>query len=115
MNKGAVSNVVLDTLRNTLMLNLAAVKLKRNKYKQALELCNEIIKKDRMSGKAYYRRAQARLGLKDYDKAIDDLNTAVSNIPNDKNVLDLLNKTKKLKLAYLKREKKDVFQNVSMK
>lgn len=65
-----------------------------------------MIQKDPDNGKAYYRRAQARLCIKDYDKALNDINTAIMLHPNDKKIQDFLDLTKKTKLNYLKQEKK---------
>lgn len=62
--------------------------------------------KEPKNGKAFYRRAQAKLALKDYDKAIKDLNVAINLHPNDNNIQAVLNQAKKKKLSYLKRERK---------
>uniref|UniRef100_A0A6P7G2G2 Peptidyl-prolyl cis-trans isomerase D n=1 Tax=Diabrotica virgifera virgifera TaxID=50390 RepID=A0A6P7G2G2_DIAVI len=93
------------SIRLTLMMNLASAKLKRNKYKETAYLCTEVIKDDPDNGKVYYRRAQAMLGLKEYDRALKDLKTALGLHPNDKNIIQLLSSVKKDKLTYLKREK----------
>ncbi|KAJ8919566.1 hypothetical protein NQ315_002188 [Exocentrus adspersus] len=96
----------IENMRMLSMLNLAAVKLKREKYKEALELCNQILTKDPKCAKAFYRRAHARFRLKDYDKALDDLQAATNYFPNDKNILNLLKTVKSTKLIYLRKEKK---------
>ncbi|CAH0561257.1 unnamed protein product [Brassicogethes aeneus] len=100
------SNCDLEKTKLTLLLNLATVKQKMRKYKEVVQLCSQVIESHPGNGKAYYRRAQARLGSKDYDKALDDLNTAITLHPNDKNIQDFLELTKKTKLVYLKQEKK---------
>ncbi|XP_018564860.1 peptidyl-prolyl cis-trans isomerase D [Anoplophora glabripennis] len=97
---------LMEDTRTYSLLNLAAVKLKREKYKDVLELCSQVLKKDPHCVKAYYRRGHARLCLKDYDKALDDLQTAVSYHPKDKNILQLLKVVKERKLVYLRKEKR---------
>jgi peptidyl-prolyl isomerase D len=67
--------------------------------------CSQVIRKDSNNAKAFYRRAQARLALKDYDKALNDLGVATSLLPNDNNIQAVLSMAKKKKLSYLKREK----------
>ncbi|XP_050297610.1 peptidyl-prolyl cis-trans isomerase D [Anthonomus grandis grandis] len=92
-------------IRNAALLNLTAVKLKINRNKEALEFCNEIIKENPCNGKAYYRRARAKLGLKEYDEALKDLKIAYKIHPNDIHIKTAFETTKKKKLNYLKREK----------
>ncbi|CAH1111582.1 unnamed protein product [Psylliodes chrysocephalus] len=92
-------------LRTTVMMNLASAQLKRHKYKEAGILCSQILKDEKNNGKVYYRRAQAMLHLEEYDKALNDLNTALSMHPNDKNIIKMLNQAKKYKLSYLQKEK----------
>ncbi|KAG5883924.1 hypothetical protein JTB14_032147 [Gonioctena quinquepunctata] len=92
--------------RNILVMNLSAVKLRLHKYKEVVELCNEVLKMDDVQVKALYRRAQARLALMDYDKALDDITSASRLLPQDKNILKVLKETKKHKSMYLKKERK---------
>ncbi|CAG9856322.1 unnamed protein product [Phyllotreta striolata] len=92
--------------KNTVLMNLATAQLKMRKYKEAVKLCSQIIKEERgKCGKVYYRRAQAMLQLKEYDKALNDLNEALTFFPNDKQIIFTLNKAKKSKLSYLKKER----------
>lgn len=65
----------------------------------------QVLALDEKNGKALYRRAQGKLGLKDYDGAILDLNNALNVCPHDKNVQSKLQLVKKHKLTYLKLEK----------
>ncbi|RZB40848.1 peptidyl-prolyl cis-trans isomerase D, partial [Asbolus verrucosus] len=95
----------VEELRINSLLNLAAVRLKRNKYKEVVDLCSQVITKDPNNGKAFYRRAQAKLALRDYDKALTDLHIAIGLHPNDNNIQAVLNMAKKKKLNYLKKEK----------
>lgn len=65
-----------------------------------------MLSKEPHNVKAYYRRAQARLGLKDYDRALKDLKKALTLHPTDAIVMASLEHVKKLKLNYLRKEKK---------
>lgn len=57
------------------------------------------------SGKAYFRRACARLALKEYDQALEDLKFAYKLHPNDAVVRNTFEMVKKKKQAYLEKEK----------
>ncbi|CAH1159641.1 unnamed protein product [Phaedon cochleariae] len=98
-------NLALKSMRIIVMQNLAAALLKRQKFKETVKLCSEILAIDENNAKALYRRGQASLAMKDYDEALDDLNNASSFLPNDRNVLNLLNTVKKHKFIYLQDEK----------
>lgn len=87
------------------LLNLAAVRLKKGKYKDVIDLCDQVLAIETCNGKALYRRAQGRMAMKDYDGAIKDLNKALNVCPNDKNIQTKLEMVKKQKLEYLKLEK----------
>ncbi|XP_063922956.1 peptidyl-prolyl cis-trans isomerase D isoform X2 [Zophobas morio] len=104
LNRNSNRSRVYEVRINSL-LNLAAVRLKRHKYNEVIDLCSQVILKEPNNGKAFYRRAQARLALRDYDKALKDLNVASSLHPNDNNIQAVLNVAKKKKLSYLQREK----------
>lgn len=65
-----------------------------------------MLNKEPYNVKAYYRRALARLALNDYDKALNDLKKALSLHPTDAIVMASLEHAKKLKLHYLRREKR---------
>ncbi|RZF38690.1 hypothetical protein LSTR_LSTR003496 [Laodelphax striatellus] len=53
-------------------LNLAAITLKRKLYEETVDLCNEVLRTDASSVKAYFRRGQAHMGLKNFDEALCD-------------------------------------------
>ncbi|XP_045481178.1 peptidyl-prolyl cis-trans isomerase D isoform X3 [Harmonia axyridis] len=93
------------------LLNLAAVKLKRKSYKDALNYCNECECIDPTNGKVYYRRAQARLGLRDIDESLQDLRKAMSLMPKNKSIEDFYKVAKADKLNHLKKER-DFFKKV---
>jgi len=92
-------------LRNTALLNLTAVRLMLNKNKEVIEHCNELLKICPDNGKAYYRRARAKLALKEYDEALSDLKIAYKLHPNDRNIKNMFEVTKNRKRNYLTREK----------
>lgn len=99
-NSKAVCDIKVSSL-----LNLAAVRIKKNKFQDANIYCNQAIALDSTNGKAHYRRAQALIGLKEYDKALLDLNKAYSLCPTDKLIQNELQNVKNLKLNYLQKEK----------
>ncbi|KAF5308316.1 hypothetical protein FQR65_LT06310 [Abscondita terminalis] len=102
--KGFNSKLV-QNMKVSSLLNLAAVRLKKCKYQDANLYCDQALTIDTENGKAFYRRAQARIGLKDYDKALVDLKTALKLCPNDKLIQNELHNATQMKLNYLQREK----------
>lgn len=50
--------------------------------------------------KAYYRRGQAQTALKSYEEAIGDLQRAHTLVPDNKQILNELNRVKKLLSEY---------------
>lgn len=117
---------LINSMKVSSLLNLAAVRLKKNKYQDARQCCDQVSTKvfkissfklkninfsqalaiESNNGKAFYRRAQARMGLKDYDKALADLKTALKLCPNDKFIHLELQNARQTKLNYLQKEKK---------
>ncbi|KAK9870247.1 hypothetical protein WA026_006334 [Henosepilachna vigintioctopunctata] len=95
----------VESCKSRTLLNLAAVKLKDNNYKEALHYCNQCEFIDPDNGKLYYRRAQAKLGLRDIDEALEDLRKAHSLLPHDKSIKEFQKLAKSDKLNHLKREK----------
>lgn len=99
------NNTNIKNMKISSLLNLAAVRLKKTKYKDVIDLCDQVLVIDAYNAKALYRRAQAKMAIKDYDGAIKDLTKALDVCPNDKNVQTKLEMVKKQKLEYLKLEK----------
>lgn len=97
--------MTIKNIKISSLLNLAAVRLKKGKYKDVIDLCDQVLTIDINNGKALYRRAQAKMAMKDYDGAIKDLTNALDVCPNDKHVQSKLEMVKKQKLEYLKLEK----------
>lgn len=90
-----------NEIRTRLLLNMAAVKLKLESYHDAASCCTEVrlvcaggvcciytdwqvLKHDKTSVKAWYRRARARMALGNADDAEEDLKTALGLAPGDK-------------------------------
>lgn len=95
----------IKSMKISSLLNLAAVRLKKGKHKDVVDICDQVLAIDNRNGKALYRRAQGKMGTKDYDGAIKDLSKALDICPNDKHVQTKLEMVKKQKLEYLKLEK----------
>ncbi|XP_039965166.1 peptidyl-prolyl cis-trans isomerase D-like [Bactrocera tryoni] len=92
-----------SVLNNT---NLAAVELKLQKYFEARHSSSEAILLNEDHAKAYYRRGQANIGLKEYECAIADLNHANEITPGDKCILSELARAKRLLSNYNQSQKK---------
>ncbi|TVU01541.1 hypothetical protein EJB05_53007 [Eragrostis curvula] len=73
-------------LKISCKLNNAACKLKLKDYKEAKELCTEVLELDSTNVKAFYRRAQAHMGLVDLDLAEEDIKRALEIDPDNRDV-----------------------------
>ncbi|XP_031839608.1 cyclophilin 40 isoform X1 [Nomia melanderi] len=103
-----ISNSSDDLMVNTkliILLNLAAVKLKEKKHREALKLCTEVLQMDKNNSKALFRRSQAYMGLNEYDFGLRDLKQALLGSPNNKDILMEIEKVKKIMNTYLAIEK----------
>lgn len=78
------------------LLNMAAVQLKQRHYKDALINADKAIKEDGNNLKAHFRRAQANIGLIEYDIAKQDLQRALAIDANSKEVKDEMAKLNEL-------------------
>ncbi|KAG7198420.1 hypothetical protein KM043_005808 [Ampulex compressa] len=92
-------------LKVVILLNLAAVNLKQKEYKETLKLCNEVLQVDKANGKALFRRAQAYMGLNEHNLGLADLKQALSENPNNRDILLEIEKVKKVMNSYLVLEK----------
>ncbi|XP_043253431.1 peptidyl-prolyl cis-trans isomerase D [Colletes gigas] len=99
------SNESVGNTRMALLLNLAAVKLKTKKHREALRLCAEVLQFDKNNNKALFRRSQAYMGLNEYDLGLRDLKQALLVSPNNKDILMEIEKVKKVMNSYLAIEK----------
>ncbi|GLG93243.1 hypothetical protein R5R35_006551 [Gryllus longicercus] len=93
------------------LLNLAAVKLQTDVYRDAVNYCNMALAIDGKNAKALYRRAQAKRALGDYDAALDDLRTALQIAPSNKSIVSEMNLVKQFIQRYHAKEKK-VFEKM---
>ncbi|OQU84951.1 hypothetical protein SORBI_3004G147800 [Sorghum bicolor] len=73
-------------LKISCKLNNAACKLRLNDYKEAKELCTEVLESDSTNVKALYRRAQAHMHLVDLDLAEADIKKALEIDPDNRDV-----------------------------
>lgn len=97
--------VSLVDLKSVILLNLAAVHLKRKEYREVIHFCNEVLETDNTNGKALFRRGQAYSGLNEYKLGIADLERAFEMYPNDKDIAREIRKLKKMENSYLEFEK----------
>lgn len=101
----------LDSLRFTLHSNSTLLAIKANRYDEAQKWAGFGIDampkdtKDTDKAKIYYRRAQARVGLKDLESALKDFEEAAKLAPADAAIKNDLNKTKKTLQDSIKKEK----------
>lgn len=92
------SNV--EALRFTLNNNSAMLANKAKRYQDAQKWATSAIDspsktaKDTDKAKAYFRRGQARVGLKDFDDAVKDYESALKLAPQDAAIKAELTKTK---------------------
>ena len=98
-------NESLLNTKMTLLLNLAAVKLKKKEHREALDLCTEVLQLDKKNSKALFRRSQAHMGLNEYDSGLADLKNALLKSPNNKAILMEIEKVKTIMNSYLEIEK----------
>ncbi|XP_047972681.1 peptidyl-prolyl cis-trans isomerase FKBP62-like [Salvia hispanica] len=73
-------------LKASCNLNNAACKLKLKDYKEAKNLCSEVLEADANNVKALYRRAQAYINLVEFELAKKDIKKALEIDPNNRDV-----------------------------
>lgn len=92
-------------LKITILLNLAAVRLKQNKYRETLKLCNDVLQLNENCGKALFRRGQSYMGLNEYELGLADLKQALVKCPNNRDIIEEIERVKKVMKSYLAVEK----------
>ncbi|XP_071439068.1 peptidyl-prolyl cis-trans isomerase D isoform X3 [Hetaerina americana] len=102
--KESDSKITNEIMHNCL-LNLSAVKLRLNQYKDAIGLCDKVLAHDCTNVKAMYRRGQALSRLNEYELALKDFTSALKIVPNDKDIIAEINIVKKALHRYLAFEK----------
>lgn len=101
----------LDALRFTLHSNSTLLAIKAKRFDEAQKWAGfaiDAMPKDARAtdkAKVYYRRAQARVALKDLDSALEDFEQAATLAPEDAAIKNDLNKTKKTLNDSAKKEK----------
>ncbi|XP_076376321.1 cyclophilin 40 [Megalopta genalis] len=99
------SDELMTNIKIVILLNLAAVKLKKKKYREALKLCTDVLQMDKNNSKALFRKSQAYMGLNEYDYGLRELKQALQGSPNNKDILMEMEKVKKVMDSYLVLEK----------
>lgn len=69
-----------------LQLNCAQAELKLKRWRNAVTLCDAVLRREPGNSKARYRRALAKVELADLAGALDDLRAAASLLPGDAGV-----------------------------
>lgn len=101
----------IEALRFTLNNNSAMLANKAKRYQDAQKWATSAIDspsktaKDTDKAKAYFRRGQARVGLKDFDDAVKDYEEALKLAPQDAGIKNELTKTKNALKESDKKEK----------
>jgi tetratricopeptide (TPR) repeat protein len=79
---------VIEEERKSLLLagrlNLAMCLLKQNEWIEARNMCNKVLEERTDVPKAYFRRGEAMLQLKEYNLAIDDFQMVIELEPDNK-------------------------------
>lgn len=86
------------SLERAIKSNFIVISLLQKEYKEAIELCDQLLDIYSDDAKTYIRRAQAYENLKVYDKAIEDLTNAQRLEPNNENVKKTLERVQKKNL-----------------
>lgn len=90
-------------------LNLALCSLKQNDHSVCIEECTKVIEEDDKSDKAFFRRGQARLALKDYEAAAEDFRKVRALDPANKAALTQLNACQEKIKEFKMKEKKTFY------
>jgi len=86
-------------------LNIAAALITDKNFEEAFKQCDKVLEIQPENSKALYRRGQSYFGLMEYDLALADLGKVKEMEPEDKGILNEINKVKKAKNVYLQKEK----------
>ena len=78
-------------LKYILYNNMAECQLLRENNEHVITLCNKVLDKDKNNVKALYRRGVAYGGLKDFEKASNDLKNVITLEPKDKKAQEKYN------------------------
>lgn len=104
----------LSALKISVYSNCALLQNKINQFPEALESATKALEvegiSDKDKAKAYFRRAQARIGKRNDEEALKDLNEAIKYAPGDAAIVKELEGAKKRAAARKEKEKK-VYKN----
>jgi peptidyl-prolyl isomerase D len=104
----------LNALKISVYSNCALLQNKTNQYAEALESATKALDiegiSDKDKAKAYFRRAQAKIGKKSDEQALSDLNQAIKYAPGDAAIVKELDGVKK-RVAARKEKEKKVYKN----
>lgn len=102
----AASKSAAADLKKALHLNLAAARLKLGDWAGAAAACDKVLDRDGLNAKALYRRAQARLGTRDFVEAERDARAAASaSGPGAADARALLSRVKREAATYDKQQR----------
>lgn len=87
-------------------LNLASCSVRLELWKNAVSNCNSALEVSPNNVKAYFRRGQAYMGMREYALAVKDLEKVSQECQQDEGVLTTLSQAKKALSDEKKREKK---------
>jgi len=96
----------IDKRECALWLNLSAARLNQDKRSEAAQAAQYAIDVDSTNPKGYFRLAKALSASKDYDTALEAINSALKQSPEDKSLLKESQTLKKLKKTAFEAEKK---------
>lgn len=65
----------------------------------------QVLDLEKTNTKALFRRGQAHVGLTEYELGLADLQTALLQSPNSKDIIQEINKVKEINKSYLVSEK----------
>lgn len=104
----------LKNLKIALYSNCALLQNKAGQYPEALESASRALEvediSDKDKAKAYFRRAQAKIGKKGDEDAVRDLMEAQKYAPGDAGIMRELEGARK-RMALRKEKEKKVYQN----
>lgn len=95
-----------DEISLSCYLNSASCAVRLGIWRNAINNCSYALEVSPENPKAYFRRGQAYMGMKDYTEAVKDLEKALKLSQQDAGVLAALNEAKRCLNEEKKREKK---------
>lgn len=107
-NDNLQADITLNRLEKeklNLLLNLSATAIKKGLYRESLNYCDEVLKKDKHNAKAHFRRGKALMCLKDYEAALREQKAALKFAPNDKCIIEEIKNIHNTIKDYLEQEK----------